>query len=203
MFTGIVEEIGTIYKKEIVKGILSLHILCPSISDKLKIGDSISTNGVCLTVTKRIEKGFATNVSKETLNRSTLKYLKIGDKVNLERAISINSLLNGHIVQGHIDGVGEVLRLKRQNGQYLLRVLLPPELSRYIVEKGSIAIDGVSLTIAKIHNTNIIDVAVIPLTFTHTIIHTYRIGQSVNIEVDILGKYIEKFLSNYIKIKRF
>lgn len=203
MFTGIIEEIGTIQRREIIKGILNLHILCPSISDKLKIGDSISTNGVCLTVTKRINKGFVTDVSRETLNRSTLKFLKIGDKVNLERALGIGSLLNGHIVQGHIDGVGEVLRIKRQNGQYLLRVLLPPELSRYTVEKGSIAIDGVSLTIAKILNQNIIDIAVIPITYSQTIIHTYRIGQSVNIEVDILSKYIEKFLRNYIKIKRF
>lgn len=203
MFTGIIEEIGTI--KEFSKGSNSALIVveCGKIlknySSQLTahcslIGDSISIDGVCQTVTKFTSNSFTAEVSIETLNVTNFSKFKKGDKVNLERALTLNSRLGGHIVTGHVDGLAKLKNVQKLNEFYNLKFEVEKDLAKYIVKKGSIAINGISLTIADIVS-NEFSIAIIPHTFENTGLKQLKINDFVNIETDILAKYIEKLLS--------
>jgi len=190
MFTGIIEETGKI--QGVNKG--QIIVDCMTVLTDTKLGDSIAVNGVCLTVVEILSKGFIADVSPETFNVTSLGSLKTGNIVNLERAMSANGRFGGHIVSGHIDGKGKFLSCVKQGEFYELNIELTSELSKYVIKKGSIAIDGISLTIAGI-NENYINVAVIPHTYGNTNLKNLKKGDFVNIEVDMVAKYIEKFLS--------
>ncbi len=193
MFTGIVEEIGTI--THIKNGVKSskLIINCNKVLEKTEIGDSICTNGVCLTVTN-INKGtFEADVMAETIRKSNLNTLKIGSKVNLERALSLSTRLGGHLVSGHIDGIGYIKDLKKEDSAIWITIKTSVDILRYIVYKGSITIDGISLTIAYVDD-DVFKVSIIPHTLQQTILSSKNIGDSVNLECDIIGKYVEKLL---------
>lgn len=192
MFTGIIEEIGTV--KEIHHGGDSsfIKIHAEKIFEDMHIGDSIAVNGLCLTVTEFDNNIFRADVMNETLNRSSLGSLKSGSPVNLERAMSANGRFGGHIVSGHIDGTGIISSIKNDGIAIWYTISTNPEIMCYIVEKGSIAIDGISLTVAKVTNVNF-SVSIIPHTAKQTILSYKKTGDTVNLENDIIGKYIEKF----------
>ncbi len=190
MFTGVVEEVGKI--QSITKN--QLVVECQLVLGGTKNGDSIAVNGVCLTVTEISDNSFAADVSPETFRISALENLRIGDKINLERALSANGRFGGHIVSGHIDGVGKIVSIKPVNGFYDLEIKLEPEEAKFVVKKGSVAINGISLTIAEVSGDRI-RLAIIPHTFENTSLAQSKAGDFVNIETDILSKYIEKFLS--------
>lgn len=195
MFTGIIEEIGTI--KEFSKsGKTALIVVeCKNILEDVKLGDSIAINGVCQTVVKFDKNTFSVQVSAETLNVTTFSRLKSGNKVNLERALTINTRFGGHIVSGHIDGLGKIKTNKAVGNEfYDLKLEVEKDLIKYIVKKGSITVNGISLTVANI-TSNEVCVAVIPQTFENTNLKSLKSGDYVNIEVDILAKYVEKLLS--------
>lgn len=193
MFTGIVEEIGEI--KGIKNGEKSSNLIVKAdkVLDKTKIGDSICTNGVCLTVTDINGDSFEADVMAETLRRSNLGKLSIGSKVNLERALSLETRLGGHIVSGHIDGIGEVISLVKEDNATWVSIKASKELLKYIVFKGSIAIDGISLTVAYV-DSEIFKVSIIPHTGDETILLKKKCGETVNLECDVIGKYVEKLL---------
>ncbi|MDQ2949425.1 MAG: riboflavin synthase [Acidobacteriota bacterium] len=189
MFTGIIEELGTVAMTG-----SQLEIRCRSVLADLKNGASIAVNGVCVTAVRIMSDGFGADLSPETLARTSLGNLTRGALVNLERPLAVGNRLGGHIVQGHVDGTAEVLSLSAlPDGNWDLRVSIPPELGRYMIFKGSVAIDGVSLTIASIENAAL-SVAIIPHTYQNTSMQTYRPGTRVNIEVDQIAKYIEKLI---------
>ena len=190
MFTGIIEELGKIL--DITSNKITVE--CVTVMDNTKLGDSIAVNGVCLTVTKILAKGFVADVSPETFNVTSLGDLHIGSYVNLERAMKADGRFGGHMVSGHIDGKGKFVNCKSVGNFYELTIELPFELAKYIIKKGSIAINGISLTIAGVNN-NCISVAVIPHTFENTNLKSLKNSDFVNIEVDMIAKYIEKFLS--------
>lgn len=194
MFTGIVEETGTILSMR--SGHLSseLTIAAKRILSDVKIGDSICVNGVCLTVTRFTKTSFTADVMGETLRRSNLGQLTVKSPVNLERALSLSSRLGGHIVSGHIDGTGGIASIQKEATAHWLTIQASPDLLRYIVEKGSIAIDGVSLTVAAVNQLNF-QVSIIPHTSTHTTLLQKKVGDCVNLECDIIGKYVEKLLT--------
>jgi len=195
LFSGIIEEIGIVKKARFTLDKGMLKISCKKIYENLKLGDSINVDGVCLTISK-IENGlFSVDISPETYKKSTLKYLKTGMNVNLERSITINTLLGGHIVLGHIDEVGRIIKIKRQRDFSTYEILHSPELSKYIVKKGSISIDGISLTIIEFLN-NRFSVSLIPYTLKNTTLGDKRVNDKVNLEVDILAKYCYKFISD-------
>ncbi|MCI5805556.1 MAG: riboflavin synthase [Clostridium sp.] len=193
MFTGIVEEIGTILS--VKKGVKSsaLTISGDLIFEDMHIGDSIAVNGVCLTVTNKTKESFTADVMAETLRRSSLGSLKAGSKVNLERAMAANGRFGGHIVSGHIDGTGEIESFVREDNAVWVTVKTPVKLLKYIIEKGSIAIDGVSLTVAYVDN-RCFKVSLIPHTAANTMLLSKKAGDIVNLENDIVGKYIEKLM---------
>ncbi len=201
MFTGLIETLGTTTFLEKTKSGIRLSVR-PLSDMELQVGDSISVNGVCLTVTKQIPpttplvKGgdIAFDVSPETIQSTNLGELKINDKVNLERALRLTDRLGGHIVTGHVDGIGSI-RDKRQKGEYTFYTFeAPEEILKYIIKKGSVAINGISLTVIGLDSRSF-SVAIIPHTLTATNIGGKWIGDKVNLEVDIIGKYVEKFLS--------
>ena len=190
MFTGIIEEVGTI----ISIGGNKISVKASYVLQDAKLGDSISVNGVCLTITKINKTGFDADVSQETLSVTVLGDLKIGSCVNLERALSANGRFGGHIVSGHIDGKGKVINITKLGEFYNIEFELSSDCAKYTVKKGSISINGISLTIAEM-NKNIIKIAVIPHTFENTNLKYLKPKDFVNIEVDMFAKYIEKFLS--------
>ena len=190
MFTGIIEEIGKILSVTEQK----IEIKAKTILENTSIGDSIAINGVCLTVTDIKKESFCADISPETKNVTALNQLGTGDSVNLERAMPANGRFGGHIVSGHIDGKGKIISINKNNNFYNLTVELCPSEARYVVKKGSIAIDGISLTVAEINN-NTIKLVIIPHTYENTALNQLKAGDSVNIETDITAKYIEKFLS--------
>lgn len=190
MFTGIIEEIGEI--SSITKS--TITIKSKTVLEDAKLGDSIAVNGVCLTIVNLKKDEFTANVSEETFKITNFSELKSGDFVNLERALSLSSRLGGHIVTGHIDTVGEIVSIINKNEFYDLSVKFDKNFENYVVKKGSITINGISLTIADINN-NSVSVAIIPHTFNNTILNTLKSKDSVNIEFDILAKYVEKNLS--------
>ena len=193
MFTGIVEEVGTI--KNIKRGQHSavLTIQAKTVLEGTRIGDSIAVNGICLTVTRLFPDGFSADVMHETLNRSSLAGLAAGSMVNLERAMAANGRFGGHIVAGHVDGVGHIANIRRDDTAVWYTVHAGPEILRYVVEKGSIAIDGISLTVASVEADRF-SVSVIPHTAEVTLLGRKHAGDTVNLETDIIGKYVEKLL---------
>jgi riboflavin synthase len=193
MFTGLIEEIGSVERVTVISSGRQFRIACRNITEDLAPDDSVSVNGVCLTATTVEAKYFEATAVEETLGRSTLKGLKPGDRVNLERALRLNDRLGGHIVQGHVDGVGKIVSLVRQGAGSLLKIQIPEGLSKYTIEKGSIAVDGVSLTIASVDGY-FISISVIPHTLQKTTLQFAKPGTEVNIEVDFMGKYVERFL---------
>jgi riboflavin synthase len=191
MFTGIIEGVGKVRTVKKKGDGLELEIACDFDLERTNVGDSISVNGCCLTITSRLGKSFWADVSDETFQVTTFHDIKTGDPVNLERALQVGSRLGGHIVQGHVDGTGRIAEIKEHPDSVEFLVEIPRELSRYIVEKGSVAIDGVSLTVNHCEN-NKFDVTVIPHTKLMTTFSKLKVGDRVNLEVDIIGKYVEK-----------
>ncbi|MGH9687306.1 MAG: riboflavin synthase [Candidatus Acidiferrales bacterium] len=197
MFTGIIEHVGKVEALDRTDhgGTLWVNFAgAPDIARDTKLGDSIAVNGCCLTVADLSEERFAADLSGETLLRTSLGKTKPGDPVNLERPLAASGRLGGHFVQGHVDGTGRVTRLAREGNNWWLSVSVPDDLRRYTAEKGSIAIDGISLTVARLQD-GIADFAVIPYTYEHTNVRALVPGDSVNIESDILAKYMENMLT--------
>ena len=198
MFTGIVEAAGKIESLDRSEhgGKLRVNVAAsPEIASNLKIADSIAVNGCCLTVVEFDGKMFAADLSGETLRRTSFGEKKAGDVVNLERPLAAGARLGGHFVQGHVDGVGRVTRLVSEGENWWLSVRVPENLRRYVAEKGSIAIDGISLTVASWHD-GIVDIAIIPFTYQVTDVRGMVPGDPVNLETDILAKYIESLLES-------
>lgn len=194
MFTGIVEEIGKVQNIKMNTKSSRLTIEGKKILEDIHIGDSISVNGVCLTVTTFNNNTFTADVMNETLTRSSLGELKKGSFVNLERAMPVNGRFGGHIVSGHIDGTGQVRKIEKDDNAIWYNISLENKLMKYVVEKGSIAIDGVSLTVAKV-SENEFSVSIIPHTAEETILSHKSVGDIVNIENDIVGKYVDKLIT--------
>ncbi len=194
MFTGIVEEIGRIAGIEKKADSMVLTIEGKKVLENTIVGDSISTNGICLTVTSLGETYFTADIMPETLSRTSLEKLTTGTEVNLERALTLNKPLGGHMVQGHIDGTGILSSLEKKGNSLLITLHAEPSLLKYIVEKGSVALDGTSLTVIEAKETSF-TVSLIPQTMEDTILSKKKIGDRINIECDILGKYVEKLLS--------
>ena len=193
MFTGIIEEVGTV-KLLLQQGeTTQIVISAKEVLKGTKLGDSIAVNGICLTVTRLFPDGFSADVMHETLNRSSLAGLAAGSVVNLERAMPANGRFGGHIVAGHVDGVGHIANIRRDDTAVWYTVHAGPEILRYVVEKGSITIDGISLTVAAVDGEGF-SVSTIPHTVTQTNLSQRRRGDPVNLETDVVGKYIEKLL---------
>ena len=193
MFTGIIEEMGTVRRLNQSPNRCELELSASKVLEGTQIGDSIAVNGVCLTVIRLGEEHFTADVMPETLRRSNLGQLKPGSKVNLERAMAANGRFGGHIVAGHIDGTGKILAMQPEGNAVLVTISATPELLRYVVEKGSIAIDGISLTVAKVSHTDF-TVSLIPHTGEETTLLKHRPGEIVNLETDIIGKYVDKLM---------
>lgn len=193
MFTGIIEEIGTVAAIKKTAHSCKLTITANRILCDVNLGDSIAVNGVCLTVTQFTSSSFTADVMHETLNRSSLAGLHSGSSVNLERAMAADGRFGGHIVSGHIDGTGTILSISKDDNALWYTIKTRPAILRYIVEKGSIAIDGISLTVAKIDSTAF-SVSVIPHTAGVTTLSQKKPGDTVNLENDCIGKYIEKLM---------
>lgn len=194
MFTGIVEELGEVVGSQDLGDSARLTIRGPVVTADARHGDSIAVNGVCLTVVEVLGDRFTADVMAETLHRSSLGALEIGSPVNLERAAAVNGRLGGHIVQGHVDGTGEVISRAPSQHWEVVRLALPPELSRYVVEKGSITVDGVSLTVSAVGD-DWFEVSLIPTTLGLTTLGGAEPGTRVNLEVDVIAKYVERLLS--------
>jgi len=194
MFTGIIEELGKIRSIEKRGEGARLVIEARTVTQETNEGDSISVNGVCLTAIDVRPDSFAADGSRETLQRSTLGQLKSGSVVNLERAVTPSTRLGGHIVQGHVDGRGSFLTAEEHGGSWTVRIGYPRELARYLVFKGSVSVEGISLTIAALQE-NLFEIAVIPKTWTGTNLSQLRPNDPVNLEVDIIAKYVERMMS--------
>lgn len=192
MFTGIIEEIGKI--KTVTRGARSVvvEVEAAVVTEGTKVGDSIATNGVCLTVTALTENGFRADVMPETMERSNLGLLRSGDRVNLERALCLNSRIGGHLVAGHVDGTGRIVGMDRDDTAIWITVSAPERILRYVIEKGSVAVDGVSLTVAYVDG-EVFKVSVIPHTQEETTLTKKRTGDVVNLENDMIARYVEKF----------
>jgi len=190
VFTGIIEEVGTIAAAG-----SRMKVLCRTVLEDTRAGASIAVNGVCLTAVTIEADAFWCDLSPETLSRSNLGMLRQGSRVNLERAAAVGDRLSGHIVQGHVDGTAEFLSLEPlPDGNWWLKARMPSELERYLIHKGSVTLDGVSLTIAALEPA-VIGVAIIPHTYENTVLRHYETGRMVNVEVDLIGKYVERLLN--------
>jgi riboflavin synthase len=196
VFTGIIEELGTVASLELRPVGARLRVNCKDIIENLQAGGSIAVNGVCLTALDPTPDSFAADLAAETLSRSNLGALVPGSRVNLERPVTLATLLSGHIVQGHVDATGEIIALDAVGEGAWLKVKVPPDLDRYLVHKGSIALDGISLTIAALEPGPVVAVAVIPHTLANTTLVAARVGGRVNIEADVLAKHVEKLLKH-------
>lgn len=194
MFTGIVEEVGYVKAYNSASNGAVLVVACRKITEDMHIGDSICINGVCETVVDFDKESFSVNISNETLNVTNFSSLKSGDRLNLERALTLQSRLGGHIVSGHIDCVAQLVSVEKLDDYYNLEFKFPHEVGKYIVYKGSIAINGISLTVCEVYEDSF-KVAIIPHTFKNTVLKDLSVGSFVNIETDILGRYVEKMLS--------
>ncbi|MGH9945985.1 MAG: riboflavin synthase [Pyrinomonadaceae bacterium] len=194
MFTGIIEELGTVASLEVRGEGAHLRIAASFVTTDTKDGDSIAVNGVCLTALDVSQDGFSADVSQETLERSTLGNLTDGSHVNLERALTPATRLGGHIVQGHVDGRGTFVSAEKSGDFYTVRIGFPPELARYLVYKGSVSVEGISLTIAALEVAHF-DIAVIPKTWELTNLSTLSNGDDVNLEVDVIAKYVERMMN--------
>ncbi len=193
MFTGIIEEIGTVAMIQRGQHSAVLKIQAKTVLKGTKTGDSIAVNGVCLTVTELFSDSFKADVMHETLDRSALAKLVCGSRVNLERAMPADGRFGGHIVAGHVDGVGRITRIRRDDTAVWYTVEADSGVLRYVVEKGSVALDGISLTVADVTAKNF-SISAIPHTVRQTVLHERREGDLVNVETDVVGKYIEKLM---------
>ncbi len=194
MFTGIIEAVGRIKNIEPVGGDIRLHVDVGSLDMKdVQLGDSIAVNGVCLTAIEFDDRHFVADVSNETITLTSLKSLAIGSEVNLEKALLPTTRLGGHLVSGHVDGLGEVISIKEESRSIRLVIRAPEELKHYIAMKGSICIDGTSLTVNKVSNADF-EINIVPHTQQQTIIKNYKPGTRVNLEVDLIARYLERLL---------
>lgn len=198
MFTGIVEEMGRIVKVE--RGISSIKLTIEGkrVLERISLGDSIAVNGVCLTVTRFNDRQFTADVMPETLRRTNLKDARPGDRVNLERALTPSSFIGGHLVSGHIDGTGSIGDIKKEDNAIWLKVEAPHEIMEYIIPKGSIAVDGASLTVARV-DKEAFWVSLIPHSAAVTTLGFKKPGDRVNIECDMIGKYVKKFVDRAVR----
>jgi riboflavin synthase len=194
MFTGIIEELGHVRSVEQRGDNARLLIEARLVTEDIHEGDSVAVNGVCLTALNVEKDSFAADVSRETLDRSTLGRLLAGAPVNLERSVTPATRLGGHLVQGHVDARGKFLRATDHGGSWTVRIAYPPEIARYLVFKGSVAVEGISLTIAELTD-EYFEVAIIPKTWEVTNFSHLRPGDAVNLEVDVIAKYVERLLS--------
>ena len=192
MFTGLIEEIGTLAGKIPSAGKTKMQISARQVLEGTKIGDSIAVNGVCLTVVEIDDRGFAVEAVEETVRHSTISIWTAGRKLNLERAMAVGDRLGGHMVQGHVDGMGRIISIASGSDGYRLRIEADKEVMRYVVHKGSITVDGISLTVARTEEIWF-EAAIIPHTWQNTNLHTLKTGDRVNLETDVIAKYVEKF----------
>ncbi|KQU34900.1 riboflavin synthase [Rhodococcus sp. BP-349] len=195
MFTGIVEELGSVTAKEDLADAARFTVRGPLVTSDASHGDSIAVNGVCLTVVEVADGAFTADVMQETLNRSSLQSLAVGSPVNLERAASLASRLGGHLVQGHVDGTGVVLSRTPSDNWTVVRISLPRDIARYVVHKGSITVDGVSLTVSALggeKDDQYFEISLIPTTLSLTTLGEAEAGTQVNLEVDVIAKYVER-----------
>jgi riboflavin synthase len=196
VFTGIVEELGEVVGRDDLGDAARLVVRGPVVTTDARHGDSIAVNGVCLTVVEVLPDGeFSADVMAETLNRSSLAAVAVGSPVNLERAAAVNSRLGGHIVLGHVDGTGTVISRSPSEHWEVVRIALPREVSRYVVEKGSITVDGISLTVSSL-GEDWFEVSLIPTTLALTTLGRAPVGTTVNLEVDVIAKYVERLLNH-------
>ncbi len=193
MFTGIVEELGTVKRITKSNNKQSITISCQKVLEDIHLGDSIAVNGVCLTVTTFDKSGFSADVMNETFSRSSLGSLSSGSRVDLERAMSADGRFGGHIVSGHIDGTGIIRNIKKDGNAVWFEIAADEKILDFVVEKGSIAIDGISLTVANV-SKNSFSISVIPHTLDCTVLGSKKRGDIVNLENDVIGKYIKKFI---------
>ncbi len=198
MFTGIVREIGSLKTRRRSGDSYQLEIRAKKVLENSGRGDSIAVNGVCLTVVDITREGFAADVMPETLKKSNLGELKPGDAVNLEPALGVNDLLDGHLVSGHIDATGTLQEVTGKSRSWVVEVAYPPELDKYFIAKGSVALNGISLTIVEVTGKSL-KVSLIPETWSATTFSDLKIGAKINIEVDMLGKYVVKTTENYLQ----
>ncbi len=200
MFTGIVEELGEVVAVDDLGDAARLTVRGPQVTGGVTNGDSIAVNGVCLTVCSHTGDAFAADVMRETLTRSSLGALAPGAAVNLERSVRLADRLGGHLVQGHVDGTGIIASRTPADHWDLVRITMPPGLARYVVEKGSIAVDGISLTIVSVAGAGgWFEVSLIPETLKHTTLGVKQPGETVNLEVDVIAKYVEKLLGGAVR----
>ncbi|WP_416974662.1 riboflavin synthase [Streptomyces sp. 4F14] len=197
MFTGIVEELGEITAVENLGDSSRFRLRGPVVTDGAKHGDSIAVNGVCLTVVEHEGDEFTADVMAETLDRSSLGALAVGSRVNLERPMAVGARLGGHIVQGHVDGTGQVLARTPSENWEIVKVSLPADLARYVVEKGSITVDGISLTVVEA-GADFFTVSLIPTTLELTTLGRKQPGDPVNLEVDVVAKYVERLMGDRV-----
>lgn len=194
IFTGIIEEIGRLADIKKEKDLFTLKISCKKVLEGTKRGDSIATNGVCLTVTELSDEYYKAEVMVETINSTNFKTLSLGEPLNLERALSPSKRLDGHIVQGHVDGVGEIINILKRGHEIVYRIKFDSDNFKYIAEKGSIALDGISLTVSKV-GENYFEVSIIPTTIADTNLASKKLGEKINIETDIIGRYVYNFVN--------
>lgn len=205
MFAGIVEETGRVEKVQFTNKAIELTVRAKVCGRGLKIGDSLAVNGCCLTVVKLGKAGahrlVRMDLLKETWNRTNLKYTKAGSGVNLERSLRVGGELGGHFVTGHIDGTGTITRWERMGTDHILEIAAPAEVMDYVVFKGSIAVDGISLTVAGVHRKSF-DIWIIPHTYDVTVLRERKVGDAVNLEADLLGKYVRQFVGKLPRGKK-
>jgi len=201
MFTGIIEELGTVKKLDATKDSAQLRIEANKVLVGSQIGDSIAVNGVCLTVTEITTSDFSVDIMYETLIKTNLHELKKGTKVNLERALQLQTRLGGHLVSGHVDGIGTINNIKQVGIAKIIEITTSEEITSYLIPKGSIAIDGISLTLIDV-NQDSFSVSIIPHTFNNTTLGFKGVGSKVNLETDIIGKYVAKFLRVNNKVQK-
>ena len=194
MFTGIIEHLGTVSRLEVNASGGKLTVRAPSLAANIAVSASVAVNGCCLTVVHRDDENFSADLSGETLGKTSFASLKVNARVNLEQPLTAGKEFGGHVVLGHVDGTGRVAHLASEGDSWRYKVEIPIDLARYIVNQGSITVDGTSLTVARWQH-HVAEIAVIPYTYEHTNIRDRVAGDTVNLEVDILGKYIERYLA--------
>lgn len=201
MFTGIIEELGSVAAIEDQGDAVRLSVTGPLVAGDARLGDSICVNGCCLTVASRDEATFTADVMRETLDKTSLGMLEVGAEVNLERAVTPQMRLGGHLVQGHVDATGEVVARTPSEHWEVVEIAIPASLGRYLVPKGSITVDGISLTVVEVTDTSF-TVSLIPETLARTTLGFRQPGERVNLEVDVIGKYVEKMLAPHVAAQR-
>ena len=194
MFTGIIEEIGKIERITPIAGGITIKIHAEKIIEDVAVNDSVCIDGVCLTVTEKSKNTFLVDAVGATLEKTTFHNIKADVSVNLERSVRLSDRLGGHLVQGHVNGIGSISEIKKLGENYLVKILVPEDLEKYLIKEGSIAINGISLTIADL-NKNEISISVIPHTWQNTNLKDKEVNDKVNVEIDILAKYVEKLLT--------